>query len=125
MTAASVAIVDGTTAKSLELVEGEPWPAELTADGRPIAKRSIETWSNADGSLWSGVWEIDQGKFFANFGGYGEFLHVVSGEMECIGDDGSRFILRAGDSATFPRGWTGWWDVRSTFRKIYSAWRHD
>jgi uncharacterized cupin superfamily protein len=125
MTATSVAIIDGTRAKSMELEEGEPWPAERTADGRPIGKRSVETWRNADGSLWSGVWEVDQGKFWATFEGYGEFLYVVSGEMECLGDDGSQFTLRAGDTATFPRGWTGWWDVRSPLRKCYSAWRHD
>jgi uncharacterized cupin superfamily protein len=125
MTATSNARIDGTTVASLELEPGGSFPPERTSDGRPVATRSVETWRNADGSLESGIWEVDVGCFWADFRGYGEFMHVVSGEMECRGDDGSRFTLCAGDSMTFPRGWTGWWDVRTPLRKVYSLWRYD
>ena len=97
-------------------------PAER-AGGSPLAYRGQELWRSANGVLEAGVWEIDAGRFAANFGGYGELIRIVSGELECTPDDGGpQFVLRAGDWATFPRGWTGEWRMPAPLRKVYLTW---
>jgi uncharacterized cupin superfamily protein len=43
--------------------------------------------------------------------------------VECTSDDGGpRFVLRPGEWATFPYGWTGEWRMRAPLRKIYLNW---
>ncbi len=94
-----------------------------TLDGGTIEMRDRETWRSADGSVVTGVWECDAGRFHADFGAYGELFHVVGGEVTCTPDDGGEaFTLRAGDAAIFPRRWTGEWDVRSPLRKVFALW---
>ena len=97
-------------------------PAERTADG-PLAYRGRELWRSANGAIEAGVWEIDAGRFGPDFGGFGELIRVVSGEVVCTPNDGGpRFVLRRGDWATFPRGWTGEWHMRAPLRKVYLIW---
>jgi uncharacterized cupin superfamily protein len=104
-------------ASTMELEEGAPFPPERTGGG-PLGKRSRTLWRSADGSIEMGVWEIDAGRFHARFHGNGELIRIVSGEVECTGDDGS-FSLRPGDWMTIPRGWTGEWVMPSPLRKVY------
>jgi uncharacterized cupin superfamily protein len=126
MTALALPKIDGATVATLALEEQEPWPPERTREGRAIGKRSRAIWRNADGSLGAGIWEVDEGTFWADFRAYGEIIFVVAGEMECTADaDGSVVTLRAGDAMVFPRGWTGWWAIKVRLRKIYSAWEYD
>ncbi len=108
-------------AATIELEEREPLPPER-AVGSPFGRRSRTLWRSADGSIETGVWEVDAGRFQADFSAYGELIRIVIGEVACSGDDGSRFILRAGDWMTIPRGWMGEWDVRSPLRKVYVTW---
>lgn len=113
--------IDGAAVASMDLEEQEPFPPERTA-GSPLGRRGRTVWRSTDGSVETGVWECDAGRFHADFGAFGELMHVVRGEVECTGDDGSSFALRPGDAMTFPRGWTGEWDVRSPLRKVYACW---
>jgi uncharacterized cupin superfamily protein len=108
-------------AATLALEERAPFPPERTGVG-PLAKRSRTLWQSADGSLEVGVWEIDAGRFDADFGAYGECIRILSGAMECTPDDGEPFTLRAGDWMTFPRGWTGEWMMLAPTRKVYVTW---
>ncbi len=109
-------------AAALVLEERAPFPPERTGAG-PLAKRSRTLWQSADGSLEVGVWEIDAGRFHAEFGAYGECIRILSGEMRCTPDDGGEpFTLRAGDWMTFPRGWTGEWVMPAPTRKVYVTW---
>jgi hypothetical protein len=39
--------------------------------------------------------------------------------MTCRADDGETVELVAGDTAVFPRGWSGTWDIEETLRKVY------
>ncbi len=97
-------------------------PAERTG-GAPLAYRGRELWRSANGALEAGVWEIDAGRFAADFARYGEFIRIVSGEVECIpDDDAAPFVLRPGDWATFPRGWSGEWRMSAPLRKVYLTW---
>ena len=120
MTTMTVPRVDRELVLTMELLEGPAIPA---IDGGTIGSREQATWRSEDGSIETGVWECDAGRFRAEFDAYGELIHVVSGEVECSGDDGSRFTLRPGDAMTFPRGWTGEWDVRAPLRKVYAIWQ--
>ncbi len=109
-------------AAAMELEEGEPFPPERTGGG-PLRQRNCTLWRSADGSIEMGVWEVDAGRFHANFGAFGELFQVVGGEVRCVPDDGSDvFTLRAGDWMTFPRGWTGKWVMPSPLRKVYVTW---
>lgn len=118
--------LDDATALDIELESAglmrEPWGTAL--DG-PIEMRRRELWRSADGRIMTGIWECDAGRFHADFGGYGELMTAISGEVECIGDDGSHFTLRTGISMTFPRGWTGEWIMPRPLRKVFALWQMD
>jgi uncharacterized protein len=109
-------------AARLPLEEGSPFPPERT-DGGPLAHRNRTLWRSANGALEMGVWEVDGGRFHADFRAYGESFRVVAGEVRCTPDDGGEpFTLRTGDWMTFPRGWTGEWVMPSALRKVYVTW---
>ncbi|CAN5727668.1 hypothetical protein BH23CHL5_BH23CHL5_09280 [soil metagenome] len=88
-------------------------------DGTSIQTRELETWANGTESVSTGVWECEPGRFQSKFEKHGEFIHVISGELEATADDGTVTIVGAGDSMTFPPGWSGEWHVRSRLRKLY------
>lgn len=115
--------IDPGTVAAMALTEEAPF---TRLDGGPLGTRGQEIWANGDGTIQTGVWECDAGRFHANFAAYGEQFHVIAGELICTPDGGGEaFTLRAGDSALFPRGWTGEWDVRVPLRKVYALWQHD
>jgi uncharacterized cupin superfamily protein len=90
-----------------------------------IATRDYRSWINADGSIETGIWECDAGTFRSRFEHYGEMIYIVQGEMVCTPDDGEAFTLAEGDSCTFPKGWTGTWDVKRPIRKLYTVWTNE
>ena len=108
--------INGATVEEIELEPLKPIPTG--ADG-PIATRGIETWRTPGGKVGTGVWECDAGRFRADFGEGGEFMHVISGAVTCTADDGTVTELRPGDSMTFTTGWAGEWDVTARLRKLY------
>jgi uncharacterized cupin superfamily protein len=108
-------------ATAMALEEGTPFPPERTGDG-PLGRRSRTLWRSADETIEMGVWEVDAGRYQANFGASGELIRIISGAVNCTGDDGSRFSLRPGDWMTIPRGWTGEWVMPSPLRKVYVTW---
>ena len=115
-------VLSPSEAAALALEERAPFPPERTGAGS-LAKRSCTLWHSADGSLEVGVWEIDAGRFDADFGAFGECIRILSGEMQCTPDDGGEpFTLRVGDWMTFPRGWTGEWVMPAPTRKVYVTW---
>ena len=42
--------------------------------------RGRTIWRTAEGEVETGVWECDAGRFHADFGAFGELIHVISGE---------------------------------------------
>jgi uncharacterized cupin superfamily protein len=113
--------IEGAAIAAMALAEQDPIPG---IDDRAIGARERASWRNGDGTIETGVWECDAGRFRAEFEAYGELFTVVSGEVVCTPDDGGApFTLRPGDSVTFPRGWTGEWDVRAPLRKVYAIWK--
>jgi uncharacterized cupin superfamily protein len=112
--------IDDATAAALEL---EAWGTIGSAQDGPMQTRGRELWHSADERVGTGVWECDAGRFTARFAGRGEFIHIVSGSMTCTAEDGTVVELAAGDSMTFPPGWTGEWHVHAPLRKLYCEFR--
>lgn len=90
-----------------------------------IPTRDYRSWINSDGSIETGIWECDAGTFRSRFANYGEMIYIVQGEMVCTPDDGAPFTLAEGDSCTFPKGWTGTWEVKRPIRKLYTVWTNE
>jgi uncharacterized cupin superfamily protein len=112
--------IEGAEVGAIALAEQDAIPG---IGGSAIGARERASWRNGEGTIETGVWECDAGRFRAEFDAYGELFTVVSGEVVCTPDGGAPFTLHPGDSVTFPRGWTGEWDVRSPLRKVYAIWK--
>ena len=48
-----------------------------------------------------------------------EFVHIVAGRMTVTVDGGQPVELGGGDTAVFPKGWSGTWEIAETIRKLY------
>ena len=49
-----------------------------------------------------------------------EFIQLVAGSMTVTVDGGEPVKVNTGDSAFFPKGWSGTWDIHETLRKVYT-----
>jgi uncharacterized cupin superfamily protein len=97
----------------------------ITQEGVSIPTRDYSSWTNGDGSIETGIWECNAGTFRSRLEHHGEMIYIVQGEMDCTPDDGEAFTLAEGDSCTFPKGWTGTWDVKRPIRKLYTVWTNE
>lgn len=102
-----------------------PPAAPISQEGVSIGTRDYRAWINGDGSIETGIWECDAGTFHSRFEHHGEMIYILQGEMQCTSDDGASFTLAEGDSCTFPRGWSGIWDVKRPIRKLYTVWTNE
>ena len=102
-----------------------PEAKPIEQEGVSIPTRDHRSWINPDGSIETGIWECDAGAFRSRFADYGEMIYIVQGEMVCTSDDGASFTLAEGDSCTFPRGWSGTWNVIRPIRKLYTVWTNE
>lgn len=101
----------------------EDWgPLELPLAaplGAPMPTHGRSLYENADGSLSTGTWECGPGESRWDFTENGEFIHVLSGSMTCVEDDGTITEVTPGSTVVFPRGWSGTWTIHQTLRKVY------
>ncbi|MBW9113006.1 cupin domain-containing protein [Rhizobium cauense] len=94
--------------------------------GGPAADRLIagepqfKTWNleEANGGLYSGVWEATPGKWRIVYDEW-EYFSVLSGYSIVTEDGGSAVHLRAGDRMILKPGFRGTWEVIETTRKDY------
>ncbi|MXN66639.1 DUF861 domain-containing protein [Stappia sp. GBMRC 2046] len=87
------------------IIEGEP-----VARVSPLA-RSIDGFAN------TAVWDCTAGKFHWYYGG-DEAVYILAGTVEVTAPDGTRRLLRAGDTAYFPAGAWFRWHVHEYVRKV-------
>lgn len=100
------------------------WSVIPSAEGgEGLQTRGQEIWTREDGKVSTGIWECEPGVFNSRFAGRGEFITIIAGELECTAEDGTVTNLQAGDSMTFPSGWTGQWNVKSRVRKVYAEFK--
>ena len=97
----------------------------ITQEGVSIPTRDYSAWTNSDGSIETGIWECDPGLFQSRFEHHGELILILAGEMVCTPEGGEPFTLTEGDACTFPKGWTGTWDVKRPIRKLYAVWTNE
>ena len=98
-------------------LELEDWGPLEEATGPEMKTSGVSIWENEDGAD-SGVWECTPGPSHWTLE-TNEFIYVVAGRMTVTPEGGEPTELSAGNSAVFPKGWTGTWDIHETLRKLY------
>ncbi|MDX3928661.1 MAG: cupin domain-containing protein [Shinella sp.] len=94
--------------------------------GRPVEDRIISgapefrSWNieEADGGLYSGIWEATPGKWRIEYDEW-EYFHITAGHSIVTSDEGDIFDLKAGDRLILKPGFKGTWEVVETTRKDY------
>lgn len=101
-----------------------PWPAAVAVpnpvDGEP-ATRTLSFIDEKDRQ--AGAWTCTPGAFRSDHSGYVEFMHIVGGRAQLVGDDGVIFSLEPGTMFLIPAGWTGTWNVTETVTKSFAIFR--
>ena len=85
--------------------------------GEPMHTSGTTLWTG-EGDQEAGVWECTAGPSRWTLEN-NEFVHVLSGRMTVTPDGGEPAEIGPGDTAVFPRGWTGTWQIHQTIRKLY------
>lgn len=98
-------------------VELEDWGPLEEATGEPMATHGIEMW--VDGDKSARIWQCTPGPSYW-VQDENEVIYVLSGRMTVTPDGGEAAEVNAGDTAVFPIGWKGTWDIHETVRKVYS-----
>lgn len=92
-----------------------PVPAPIGDRISLVRSRSI---TSARGTSRTGAWECSPGRWRRQIL-QAEFCHFLEGDATFTPDVGEPIRLRAGDSAFFPEGSSGVWDVVEHSRKVF------
>jgi uncharacterized cupin superfamily protein len=109
----STPVVHGPAA----LTDLEDWGPLAEATGPEMQTAGLIFWEDGNGNE-TGIWECSPGPSRWTLETH-EFVQVLAGSMTVTPDGGDPVDLKAGDSVTFPKGWTGTWDITETLRKAY------
>ena len=97
----------------------DDWGALPEGTGAPMATEGKKLWSG-EGVLEVGIWKCAPGpsrwKFETN-----ESFTIFAGRMTVTEDGGPAVEFSSGDSAVFPRGWSGVWELHETVLKVYTV----
>ena len=78
----------------------------------------LKMWTGPEGGGKStGIWQCTAGPSYW-VQEENELIYLLSGSLT-VTPDGGKPRLRGRDSAMFPRGWRGTWDLHDTVRKVY------
>jgi uncharacterized cupin superfamily protein len=94
----------------------EDWGPLDEATGPEMTTTGLTLWSDGDQEI--GVWECTPGPSRWLLETH-EFVHIIGGRMTVTVDGGEPVELSSGDTAVFPKGWSGTWDIAETIRKLY------
>lgn len=100
----------------VDLGAPNPKPTSLTENQVEAAKGLF---NSNDGTLKTGIWECNPGRFTADRTQASETCYILSGRVTLHDADGRSQDLGAGDMLTLPKGWTGEWTIHELTRKIY------
>ncbi|HLI43839.1 MAG TPA: cupin domain-containing protein [Acidimicrobiales bacterium] len=97
----------------------EDWGPLEEATGPPMATSGLTMWADESGSE-CGIWECTPGPSHWVLE-TNELVHVLAGSMTVTPDDPGAEPVRLGpgDSALFPLGWSGRWEIHERLRKLY------
>ncbi len=95
----------------------EDWGRLEEATGPEMSTSGITLWTDGAGSE-SGIWQCTPGpsRWLLETN---EFVHLLSGKMTVTADGAEPIELGPGDTAVFPKGWAGTWDIHEVLRKLY------
>lgn len=119
--ATEVPFVDTTVLSAAATAELEDWGLleEATSDEVPMQVHGLTMWTGPEGSgQETGIWQCTPGPSYW-VQEENEFIYLLSGSLTVTPDGGKPVTFGAGDSAMFPRGWRGTWDLHETVRKVY------
>ena len=102
--------------QAAEVADLEDWGPLEEATGPEMTTAGLTLWN--DGGQEVGIWECTPGPSRWLLETH-EFIQVVGGRMTVTVDGGEPLALGPGDTAVFPRGWAGVWDIHETLRKVY------
>ncbi|GAB3111563.1 cupin domain-containing protein [Pseudomaricurvus hydrocarbonicus] len=78
-----------------------------------------------DKKFVSGMYRAEAGRFeITEPYGVDEYMHFLQGGVTLTSSDGSVQVIKAGDSVTIPKEWTGVWDTDG-YTKIYVIYSPD
>ena len=102
--------------RNADAAELEDWGPLEEATGASMATSGVTLWKDGDQQI--GIWECGPGpsRWLLETN---EFVHIVAGRMTVTVDKGEAVELATGDTAVFPKGWSGTWDIAETIRKLY------
>ena len=121
ISATEVPFVDTTVLSAAATAELEDWGPleEATSEDVPMQVHGLTMWTGPEGSgQETGIWQCTAGPSYW-VQEENEFIYLLSGSLTVTPDGGKPATFRAGDSAMFPRGWRGTWDLHETVRKVY------
>jgi uncharacterized protein len=119
--ATEVPFIDTTVLSAAATAELEDWGLleEATSPDSPMQVHGLTMWTGPEGSgQESGIWQCTAGPSYW-VQEENEFIYLLSGSLTVTPDGGKPATFGAGDSAMFPRGWRGTWDLHETVRKVY------
>jgi len=120
--ATEVPFIDTTVLTAAATAELEDWGPleEATSEDIPMQTHGLTMWTGPEGSGQStGIWQCTAGPSYW-VQEENEFIYLLSGSLTVTPDGGKPATFGAGDSAMFPRGWRGTWDLHETVRKVYA-----
>ena len=119
--ATEIPFIDTTVLSAAATAELEDWGLleEATSEGAPMQVHGLTLWTGPEGSgQETGIWQCTAGPSYW-VQEENEFIYLLSGSLTVTPDGGKPATFGAGDSAMFPRGWRGTWDLHETVRKVY------
>jgi uncharacterized cupin superfamily protein len=119
--ATEVPFIDTTVLAAAATAELEDWGPleEATSEEVPMQTHGLTMWTGPEGSgQETGIWQCTAGPSYW-VQEENEFIYILSGSLTVTPDGGKPATFGAGDSAMFPRGWRGTWDLHETVRKVY------
>jgi uncharacterized protein len=120
--ATEVPFIDTTVLSAAATAELEDWGPleEATSQDTPMQTHGLTMWTGPeDSGQETGIWQCTAGPSYW-VQEENEFIYILSGSLTVTPDGGKPVTFGAGDSAMFPRGWRGTWDLHETVRKVYA-----
>lgn len=71
------------------------------------------------GSLISGTWSSETGKWHVDYSSRHEFCYLLAGHMILTDENGDESTFKAGDAFMIPLGFKGTWEVIEPVTKYY------
>lgn len=93
----------------------QPWPAKMML--RPVASHRLVQWFTGT-KLTAMVYDADDGLLQFTDLPYDEHVVLLNGTATLTSPDGTREVFKKGDVFVVPKGWTGTWELRDSYREL-------